>query len=75
MKFSDKKVRDNQIGKVIVKRTPKEMMERDEYNSHLWGFEKVANKNENFYTIPIRDLKIGENVYNDEYEFICYRVE
>lgn len=60
---------------VYVKRTADEMEAREEYNSHLWDLVKSYPKGINLYKIPIRDLKIGENIYTKDGKFIAYRVE
>jgi hypothetical protein len=51
------------------------MEAREEYNSHLWDLVKSYPKGINLYKIPIRDLKIGENIYTKDGKFIAYRVE
>lgn len=74
MKFSDDIVR-NDLDIVFVIRTEKEMQEREEANSNLWELERenFLKKGNNIYSIPVRDLKVGENIYTKGGKFISYR--
>jgi prolyl oligopeptidase PreP (S9A serine peptidase family) len=74
MKFSDNIVR-NQLDTVFVIRTEKEMEEREEFNSNLWELqrENFLKEGNNIYSIPVRDLKVGESIYTKDGRFISYR--
>lgn len=75
MKFSDNIKRDN-LDTVLVVRTHEEMSSREEANSNLVEFIRVFNskRRENIYSIPVRDIKIGENIVTKCGKFITYRV-
>jgi hypothetical protein len=74
MKFSDNIIRNN-LDTVFVIRTEQEMQEREEANSNLWELqrENFLKKGNNIYSIPVRDLKIGESIYTKDGKFISYR--
>lgn len=78
MKFADKIIRDS-LDLVFVKRSEKEFADRPEYNSNMWEVEKndISRTNAgspvNLYSTPARDVKIGENIYNDDGTFLTYR--
>lgn len=78
MKFADNIIREP-LDKVFVKRTEKAFSVRPEYNSNLWEIEKhvITRTNTgypiNLYTTPARDVKIGENIYNEDGTFLTYR--
>lgn len=74
MKFSDTITRDS-LEIVFVKRTEKEMAAREEYNSNLWDLEYRIGKDVFVYSVPARDIKIGENIYDKTGKFIAYRSE
>lgn len=56
---------------VYVRRTREEIGIREEIGSNLWGLEQI-NANGNVYFIPIRDLKIGENCYDEDANYLGY---
>lgn len=74
MKFSDNIIRQD-LDTVLVIRTEEEMQEREESNSNLWEIERenFLKKGNNIYSIPVRDLKIGESIYDKNGKFISYR--
>jgi hypothetical protein len=74
MKFSDNQNR-NSLHIVIVIRTAQEMEAREEYNSNLWDLERenFLKKGQNLYSVPARDLKIGESFYTHTGKYIAYR--
>jgi hypothetical protein len=79
MKFSDNIIRNN-LDIVFVKRSEKEMEDRLEYNSNLWdihkegiSFDATTRAKVNIYSTPARDVKIGENIYNSNGDFVAYR--
>lgn len=76
MKFSDNIKRTN-LEEVFVIRTSEEMEAREEYNSNLWDLERrnFLKKGNNIYSIPARDVKIGESVYSKLGRYIAYRSE
>lgn len=74
MKFSDHIIR-KELTTVYVKRTREEMETREEHNSLLWAYEKTVAKGVHLYSTPVRDVKIGENIYDAQGEFITYRVD
>lgn len=76
MKFSDKIERDS-LDEVYVIRTSKEMEARDESNSNLWNLERenILKKGNNLYQTVVRDVKIGESIYNKAGRLISYRAE
>lgn len=81
MKFADHVVRnDTEI--VLVKRTHTEMQARPEYHSNAWdmveggvGFDKSSLEPVNLYSVPARDVKIGEDIYKRTVAFLTYRSE
>jgi len=75
MNFSDK-IERNALDTVCVIRTEKEMMAREESNSNLWNLEceNFLKKGNNIYSIPVRDLKIGESFYTKQCRLVAYRV-
>ena len=76
MKFSDNIKRTN-LEEVFVIRKSEEMEAREEYNSNLWDLERrnFLKKGNNIYSIPARDVKIGESVYSKLGRYIAYRSE
>ena len=72
MNFSDKIIRSS-LDVVFVKRSDEEMEVREEYHSNLWDIEKKLGKGVYLYSVPARDVKIGENIYNEKGEFVSYR--
>jgi hypothetical protein len=77
VKFADKIIRES-FDIVFVKRSEKEMEAREEFNSNLWNIEKINISSDkwssvNLYSTPVRDVKIGENIYDEEGNFITYR--
>lgn len=56
-------------------RLSNEMDEREEFNSNLWELERenFLKKGNNIYSIPVRDLKVGESIYTKDGKFISYR--
>ena len=75
MKFSDK-IERTALDEVFVIRTEKEMEAREEYNSNLWELHSSGlQKGNNMYKTVVRDVKIGESIYNKAGKEIAYRVE
>lgn len=75
MKFSDK-IERTSLDEVFVIRTEKEMEAREEYNSNLWELHRSGlRKGNNIYKTVVRDVKVGENIYNKAGKTIAYRVE
>ena len=76
MKFSDK-IERNSLDEVYVVRTEKEMEAREEYNSNLWELhrENFLKKGNNIYQTVVRDVKVGESIYNAAARTIAYRVD
>ena len=75
MKFSDNIIRES-LEVVYVIRTQKEMEAREEYNSNIWEKVKDFPGNSHLFSIPVRDVKIGESIYNNTgNKFIAYRSE
>lgn len=75
MKFSDK-IERTSLDEVFVIRTEKEMEAREEYNSNLWELHRSGlQKGHNMYKTVVRDVKVGENIYNKAGKTIAYRVE
>lgn len=75
MKFSDK-IERTSLEEVFVIRTEKEMEAREEYNSNLWELHRSGlQKGKNMYKTVVRDVKVGENIYNKAGKTIAYRVE
>lgn len=77
MKFTDNITRQD-LDTVFVIRTQKEMEEmeeREEFNSNLWELQRedFLKNGSNIYSIPARDLKIGESIYTKDGRFIAYR--
>jgi len=72
MKFSDNVIREN-LDTVHVIRTEQEMEARDEYNSYLWDEVRKMQKGNILFSIPVRDLKIGESIYDSKGRFVAYR--
>lgn len=79
MKFSDNIIRD-QFDTVFVKRSESEMSSREEINSNMVdvekydiAFDKSTKTAVNLYSTPVRDLKIGENIYDENGNFLAYR--
>lgn len=74
MKFSDN-IERSDLDIVFAIRTEVEMQEREEYSSNLWELarENFLKKGNNIYSIPARDLKIGESIYDKSGKFIAYR--
>lgn len=74
MKFSDNIIRQA-LDTVFVIRTESEMREREESNSNLWELERenFLKKGNNIYSIPVRDLKTGESIYDKNGKYIAYR--
>ena len=73
-KFSDNVVRNN-LDTVYVAREEKDMESREEYNSNLWDYERDLPKGLKLYSTPVRDVRIGESIYDKNYKFIAYRSE
>lgn len=75
MKFSDN-IERTSLDEVFVIRTEKEMEAREEYGSNLWELKRSGlQKGNNIYKTVVRDVKIGENIYNKNGKTIAYRVE
>lgn len=76
MRFSDNISRTS-LEEVLVIRTSEEMEAREEYNSNLWELERehFPKKGNNLYQTVVRDVKIGESIYDRNGRFLCYRVE
>jgi methylthioribose-1-phosphate isomerase len=79
MKFSDNIIRD-EFDIVFVKRSEHEMSQREESNSNLVdvqtyniAFDNRTKTPVDLFSIPARDVKIGENIYDDAGAFIAYR--
>jgi hypothetical protein len=73
-KFSDNVVRKN-LDIVYVAREEKDMESREEFNSLLWEFESELPKGLKLYSTPVRDVRIGESIFDKNYKFIAYRSE
>ena len=76
MKFSDN-IERTSLEEVFVIRTEKEMEAREEFNSNLWELQRSSGlqKGNNIYKTVVRDVKVGENIYNKAGRTIAYRVE
>jgi len=75
MKFSDH-VERTSLDEVFVIRTEEEMMAREESNSNLWELHRSGlRKGHNIYKTVVRDVKVGENIYNASGKTIAYRIE
>jgi hypothetical protein len=75
MKFADHIIRNN-LDLVFIKSSESEFELRDEYNSNLWDIKTMhINKNEHLYEVPARAVKIGENIYHGNGQFLTYRSE
>lgn len=75
MTFSDRTER-KATSKVLVSRTKKEMESREEYQSMLVDYVRVSHiKNEHIYSIPAREVKIGESILTTQGRFLAYRTE
>ena len=77
MKFADNIIRED-LDMVVVKRTYTEMSARPEFNSNLWSEIRFVGETDNgqplrLYKVPVRDVKIGENIYNGSGRFLTYR--
>jgi hypothetical protein len=73
-KFSDGIIR-KQLDIVYVARTNEDMESREEYNSNLWDYERDLPKGLKLYSTPVRDVRIGETIYDKNYRFVAYRSE
>lgn len=74
MKFSDN-IERTSLEEVYVIRTEKEMEAREEFNSNLWELQRSGlQKGNNIYKTVVRDVKVGENIYNKAGRTIAYRV-
>lgn len=71
MKFSDNIIREN-LDIVFVIRTEQEMMAREESNSNLWDIVQDG-RYRNLYSVPVRDVKIGEDIFSERGTFVAYR--
>jgi prolyl oligopeptidase PreP (S9A serine peptidase family) len=76
MKFSDN-IKRTSLEDVFVIRTTEEMEAREEYNSNLWDLERenFLKKGNNIYKTVVRDVKIGERIYNKNGKLFAYRVD
>ena len=73
MKFADNIVRES-LDIVYVIRTREEMNARQEANSNLWEEERGFPDGKFLFSTPVRDVKIGENIYNEMgTKFVTYR--
>lgn len=73
-KFSDNVIR-KQLDIVCVAREEKDMESRLEYNSNLWDYERDLPKGLKLYSTPVRDVRIGETIYDKNYRYVAYRSE
>lgn len=75
MKFSDN-IERTCLEEVFVIRTEREMEAREEFKSNLWElYRSGLKRGNNMYKTVVRDVKLGENIYNRACRIIAYRVE
>jgi len=74
MKFSDN-IERTSLEEVFVIRTTEDMHSREEASSDLWDYLKGMGNDYNLYSTPVRDVKIGESIYNSEGNYVAYRTE
>lgn len=74
MKFSDNIERAS-LEEVFVIRTTEDMNSREEVNSNLWDLKRSLGNKNFIFSIPARDLRIGETIVNWKGNFIAYRTE
>lgn len=80
MKFSDHIERTN-LELVYVLRTRNDMNSREEADALLFDVEKFNIKKTkkdgwlNLFSTPVRDVRIGESLYDETGKYITYRTE
>jgi hypothetical protein len=73
MKFSDNIIREP-LDEVFVKRSEVQMDAREESNSNLVDVQEYdVEAGVNLYQVPVRDVKIGESIYDERGKFVAYR--
>jgi hypothetical protein len=73
MKFSDNIIREP-LDEVFVKRSEIQMDTREESNSNLVDVQEYdVEAGVNLYQVPVRDVKIGESIYDERGKFVAYR--
>ena len=80
MKFSDKIIRDK-TDMVFIKATEKQANDRSLFNCNCndvakYGISFTPGEGKvNLYSVTSQDVKIGENIYDADGDFIAYRSE
>lgn len=74
MKFADNIERKNE--NVFIKRIEDDSLLDNLNNSikiYNISFDKKENKSVHFYSVNVKDLKIGENIYYQDQSYLTYR--